>query len=107
MALRTLSEPEVELLRASQADKSRLVRVVVTGCAYSCCGRGWDRRDGYEQTYSGYVDNLQEPETVKLAGQEVTHAGTFMLYAAGIGTISYVIACRFFEVDLVEPVSLS
>jgi hypothetical protein len=97
-----LSEPEVELLRASQRDKSQLVRVVVNGCAYSCCGKGWRRRDGYEQDYIGYIDNLKEPETVELAGQDVTHAGTFMLYAAGIGTISYVIACRFFEVELVE-----
>jgi hypothetical protein len=98
-----LSEPEVELLRASQADKSQLVRVVVNGCVYSCCGKGWRRRDGYEQDYIGYIDNLKEPETVELGDQKVTYAGTFMLYAAGIGTISYVIACRFFEVELVEP----
>jgi hypothetical protein len=86
---------ELELLRASQADH-RVLDVAVNACAYSCCGRGWKRRDGYEQLYRGYVDNLQEPEDGA--------AGTFMLYAVGIGTISYVIAVRFDEVELVSYV---
>lgn len=85
---------ELDKLRESQRDKRRLVTVSVTGCAYSCCGKGWQRRDGYEQAYTGYVDNLREPE-----GEA---AGTFMLYSAGIGTLSYVIACRFYEVADVQ-----
>lgn len=101
---------DLELLRASQRDKTQLVRVVVNGCAYSCCGKGWRRRDGYEQDYIGYIDNLKEPEPNPLAsvlGEGARdHAGTFMLYAAGIGTVSYVIACRFFEVELVEPAGI-
>lgn len=83
---------EIQLLR--EATPERSVRVVVSACAYACCGRGWQRRDGYEQVYHGYVQNLTEP-----AGEA---DGTFMLYSAGIGTISYVIACRFGEVDAVD-----
>lgn len=71
-------------------DRTRTVQITVTGAAYSCCGRGWTRRDGYEQQYVGYIDNLKPPED----GME----GTFMLYSVGLGTISYVVACRFDEV---------
>ena len=67
---------ELALLERSQRDRSTL-EVVVNGCAHSCCGRGWRRRDGYEQTYYGYVDNLHLPE-----GEA---AGTFMLYSTGLG----------------------
>lgn len=83
------STEDLDKLRASQEDKHRLVTVVVTGCAYSCCGKGWQRRNGYEQTYTGYVDNLKEPDDFNV--------GTFMLYSPGIGTLSYVIAARFDE----------
>ena len=79
---------------ASEEDKSRCLRVTVNACAYSCCGRGWQRRDGYEQTYVGWVDNL------KLS--DGPHVGSFMLYSEGLGTISYVIAAGFDEVELVE-----
>lgn len=48
------------------------------------------RRDGYEQTYHGYIDNFGEPEGNKV--------GTFMAYSLGLGTISYVLAVRFGEV---------
>jgi hypothetical protein len=63
----------------------KTIRLVVNACAYSCCGRGWQRRDGYEQTYHGYVDNLTDR--------------TLMLYSVGIGTVSYVLAVRFFEIE--------
>lgn len=62
--------------------------VRVSDCAYSCCGRGWHRRD-YEATYTGYIDNYEE--------RDGERAGNFMLYSVGIGTISYVIAVRDFE----------
>lgn len=91
------STEDLILLRWAAEDRSRIVDVVVDACAHSCCGRGWRRRDGYEQTYRGYVDNLEEPEH---DGQALT----FMLYSAGIGTLSYVIACRDFEVLDVRPV---
>jgi hypothetical protein len=46
--------------------------VVVNGCAYSCCGKGWQRRDGYWRTCSGrIIDNLKLPED--------GNAGTLML----------------------------
>lgn len=85
---------EFKLLRASATDK-RIVSVVVSGCAYSCCGRGWQRRDGYEQHYRGWVDNLTIPT-------KRGEAGSFMLYSPGIGTLAYVIAVRFDEVQAVD-----
>ncbi len=83
------------LLREAASGGRELVTVVVTGCAYSCCGRGWRRRDGYEQTYRGWVDNFEE--------REGAAAGTFMLYSPGLGTVSYVVAVRDFEVADVQP----
>lgn len=68
------------------------VRVLVTGCAYACCGKGWQRKDGYLQKYTGYIDNLTFPER---DGQ----VGTFMIYGRGIGTVSYVVAVRFPEAE--------
>lgn len=101
---------ELARLREAVRNPNRLVEVMVTGCAYSCCGRGWQRRDGYEQIYCGWVDNLVEPavRTVKPSGGApggwVRDEGTFMLYSPGIGAVSYVIACRFSEVAAVgEP----
>lgn len=78
---------ELELLRASQAS-GEPVSVIVHGCAYSCCGRGWMRRDSYLQTYRGRIDNLTD--------------GTFMLYSQGLGTIGYVLVVRFDEVEIVS-----
>ena len=92
---------ELALLDRSQADHS-VLEVVVNGCAHSCCGRGWRRRDGYEQTYYGYVDNLHPPEPGRV--------GTFMLYSPGVGTLSYVVAVRFDEVEAIalhEPSPLA
>lgn len=82
---------ELELLRASALNlggDGRIVAVDVNACAYSCCGRGWQRRDGYLQCYRGWIDNLGD--------------GGFMLYSPGIGTLSYVLAVRFDEVEAVE-----
>lgn len=87
---------ELDLLRAAAADKHQHVRIVCTAAAYSCCGRGWQRRDGYEQTYQGWVDNLLEPEGMMV--------GTFMLYSPGLGKLTYVVAVRFDELELVETV---
>lgn len=86
-------DPEdLELLRESARDFSVLLRVTVTGCAYACCGRGWIRRDGYEQQYTGYVNPLDEdPPQV-----------TFMLVSPGLGTVSYHAAIRESEVVGVE-----
>lgn len=95
-----MTDDELAILRAASADKTRLVQIVVTGCAYSCCGRGWYRRDGYEQIYRGWIDNFREPVLVDTAG-------TFMLYAPGVGGgLTYVIAVRFDEVQMVEEVEL-
>lgn len=97
------STEDLELLRSvavgGGSQPGAIVEVVVDGCAYSCCGRGWERRDGYEQTYHGYVDNLREPDNVD--GQ-----GSFMLYAAGVGTLSYVVAVLFHELLDVQLVDL-
>lgn len=93
-----LTTSELEILRASALNMGgdgAIVRAVVNGCAFACCGRGWHRRDGYWQEYQGYIDNLQLPDNGA--------AGTFMLYSPGIGTLSYVIAVRFGEVESVDP----
>lgn len=87
---------DLELLRRvalNVGGDGTVLNAVVNGCAYSCCGRGWKRRDGYEQAYTGWIDNLHEPDD---------GAGTFMLYAVGLGTIGYVCAVRFSEVELLE-----
>ena len=96
-----LDAREIELLLHSQRDHSTL-EVVVSGAAYSCCGRGWRRRDGYEQTYYGWIDNLHSPEPGRV--------GTFMLCSPGVGTLSYVVAVRFDEVEAIalhEPSPLA
>jgi Fe-S-cluster containining protein len=93
------STEDLDKLRESQRNKHRLVTVTVNGCAYSCCGKGWQRRDGYEQRYTGYIDNLTVPTDEEAA--RGMH-GTFMLYSGGLGTLSYVIACRFFELADVQ-----
>lgn len=86
-------DAELELLRASAINMggdASVLEVTVNGCAYSCCGRGWQRRDGYWQDYRGWIDCLD------------VDRGTFMLYSPGIGTVSYVVAARFDEVEAVE-----
>ena len=90
-----IDDEELALLRRSQRTHED-VQVVVNRCAYSCCGRGWRRRDGYEQTSVGYVDNLKLDDTARGL------IGTFMLYGVGLGSVSYVIAARFDEVEVVE-----
>lgn len=87
--MREIDLGDLERLTHAAEHRGEIVEVVVDGAAYSCCGRGWHRRDGYEQTYNGYVDNFSMDNSTE---------GTFMLYSLGLGTISYVIAVRFFEV---------
>jgi hypothetical protein len=91
-----IDERELGLLRSSALNAGgdgRILSVITHGCAFSCCGRGWQRRDGYEQTYKGWIDNLRLPE-----GPNV---GSFMLYSPGLGTLSYVVAMRFDEVEYI------
>lgn len=63
--------PHADLTEGAQ------VEVVVTVALYACCGRGWQSREGYEQTYRGRVAE--------------DAPGRWRLTAAGIGTISYVV----------------
>lgn len=104
----SLTTDELALLERAAADKAVHVRLVVTACAYSCCGRGWRRRDGYEQEYVGWIDNLHvrgdgtERWCSEHARVECPEPGSFMLYSPGIGTLSYVIACRTADVALIE-----
>jgi len=95
---RQIDPEDREVLAWAAEDRMRFVEVVVSGAAYSCCGRGWQRRDGYEQTYRGWVDNYMPP---KDQGE-----GTFMLYSPGLGTVSYVVAVRFAEVLDVQRIDL-
>lgn len=98
----SIDDRDLELLRTVTVNggttPGALVEIVVTDCAYSCCGRGWQRRDGYEQTFRGYVDNLREPDG--------PHIGSFMLYSVGVGTLNYVVACHWnavVDVQLIDP----
>lgn len=90
-----IDDAELEILRRANGT-AEVLDVVVHACAYSCCGRGWRRKDGYEQSYCGRIDNLTEPDE-----QHGGH-GTFMLYSMGVGTLSYVLAVRFDEVEVVQ-----
>lgn len=71
----------LSLLVASLEDHRQEVEVVVDACAYACCGRGWQARSGYEQTYRGYVANIDLP-----SGDE---PGGARLISRGAGTVSY------------------
>jgi hypothetical protein len=89
-----IDQAAIDLLREVQIGsglerEGQDVRILVTGCAYSCCGKGWRRRDGYRQKYIGYIDNLTFPE---YEGQR----GTFMLYAK---RLQAVVAVGFDEVE--------
>ena len=78
----------LDLVRDAAGDTTRDVILTVSGCAYSCCGRGWHRRDGYEQRYVGYIDSVT--------------ADGVVLVSRGIGTISYIVAALFDESEDVE-----
>lgn len=83
-----MDDAERELLAASKADHDIVVHVVVRACSYTCCGRGWQRREGYEQDYYGYVGVLDD--------------FAFMLYNPGLGAPSYVIAAKIADIELAE-----
>jgi hypothetical protein len=68
---------DLGLLAASFGGGGGRVTVQVTGCAFSCCGRGWRRRAGYEQLYTGRV--------VALDGRG------FVLVSEGAGSVGYVV----------------
>lgn len=68
-------------LVGSLEDHRREVEIVVDACAYACCGRGWSTREGYEQTYRGYIATLDLPSASEPGGAR--------LIARGIGTVSY------------------
>jgi hypothetical protein len=91
-----LDEVDLELLRESERTHA-LVHVKVTGCAYSCCGKPWVRRDGYEQDYIGYVNNLDESKPTPEA------LTTFLLVSPGLGTVAYWCALRESEIIDVAP----
>lgn len=77
---------DLELLQTVQGTAEQ-VRIVVSRCAYSCCGREF-LRAGYDQTYVGRVAHVD--------------ATAFLLYANGIGTLSYVVAARYDDVEAVD-----
>jgi hypothetical protein len=87
---------DLALIEDAAANHGQAIDVVVNACAYSCCGKGWRRREGYEQHYRGWIDNYEPAENGSVM--------TFMLYSTGLGTISYVCAIRADEVTGVFPV---
>lgn len=86
----SLDDAERALIRQS-AETHDILKLTVKGCAYSCCGKGWRRRD-YEAEYVGYVSGLKDDG----------EPWTFLLVSPGLGTVSYTIAVRDWEVELVE-----
>lgn len=89
MSVPTVSE--LELLQQSR-DARTDVQLVVNRCLFSCCGRGWRAREGYEQTYYGFVSQLDEVG--------------FVLTSRGLGTVSYVMRAAFDDVLDVGAVTL-
>lgn len=80
---------DVDLIHQAAAFRpARDVNLTVRRCQYNCCGHGWLLRSGYEQHYTGYVDN-------------VTASG-FTLVSRGIGTVSYSLLVNFADVEIVE-----
>lgn len=83
---RVIDAADRELLQLVQGTAEQ-VTIVVSACVYTCCGR--DRlREGYEQTYTGRIAHVDET--------------AFLLYANGIGTLSYVVAARYDDVEAVD-----
>lgn len=91
-----MTTAERSLLIDSLEDHRKQVRIVVDACAYACCGRAWQSRDGYEQTYQGYIANLDLP-----SGSE---PGGARLIARGVGTVSYFVVFTFDHLLDVEAV---
>lgn len=85
-----LTGDDLKMLKMS-ASTNDSIKVVVTGCAVSCCGRPWARRDGYTQTYYGRVNQIKLDEYGK--------PGSFVLFTAGIGTTGLIALIAFDEVE--------
>lgn len=83
-----MDSEDLAILQVAARASYRNVSVTVDACDYNCCGKGWLRREGYEQQYVGRVG--------------VVDSGMFTLTSLGIGTISYVISARFEDVLHVE-----
>lgn len=84
-------EPQPTLedeIHAAQADSVR-VEVLVTNCTHMCCGR-ISTRNGYEQTYEGFIRRTDE-------------AG-FMIEKPGVGKYTYRVNALFDDVLAVTPV---
>lgn len=78
---------DIALLQRSLDDHRQEVEIVVDACMYACCGRAWQPREGYEQTYRGYIANLDLP-----SGDE---PGGGRLISRGIGGPSYFVIFGF------------
>jgi hypothetical protein len=76
---------DLKLLQRAQGTAEQ-VTVVLSSCVYSCCGRSFARA-GYEQSYTGRIAHVDD--------------NAFLLYANGIGTLSYVVAARYEDVECV------
>lgn len=82
---------DLTILRQAAHDRSLNISITVSACDYNCCGRGWLRREGYEQQFVGYVHALV-----------VLEDGGLTLVSRGVGTISYSVFARFDEIKHVE-----
>lgn len=87
------SGPAVEA-RQGAPRMGEVVEVRVSRCVYACCGKGSELREGYEQTYRGYVASLSRR--------------SFLLTNQGLGTVSYTVVVELDELlELSSTVSPS
>lgn len=85
--------PDEQALLAAALEDRQSVRIVVRGCDFSCCSRGWHRRE-YEQELVGRVAAHFEPDD--------DTDGLVLLNGDGISSIAYVARIRYREIEVVE-----
>lgn len=78
-----MDDADRRLLVESLEDPRMVVEVVLDACLYSCCGKPWQDRIGYEQTYQGRIITLDLPDD--------SEPGCARLVARGIGTVTYTV----------------
>lgn len=82
-----MTSDDRRLLLDSLEDHRKEVEIVVDACAYACCGRAWQAREGYEQTYRGYIANIDLSTSSEPGGAR--------LIRRGAGTITYFVVFTF------------
>lgn len=88
-----IPDDALTLLRSSNRDHDKLVRVHFDRCEFCCCGRSFEPRK--DIAYVGYVNELHDR----------TEDGTFTLLGLGVGTVGYVVTAKLDDVRSVVAAS--